>query len=116
MKLGILETGKVADHLVDEYGHYPEIFSREFAQIDSSLELVPFEVVNGAFPSSPHDCDAWLVTGSKYGVYDPEPWIEPLKEFLRQARDARVPLIGVCFGHQIMAEAFGGSAAKSDKG
>ncbi|MEL7154881.1 MAG: type 1 glutamine amidotransferase, partial [Pseudomonadota bacterium] len=91
-------------------------FGREFAQIDPSLELVPFEVVNGVLPASPHDCDAWLVTGSKFGVYDPEPWIEPLKAFLRQTRDARVPMIGVCFGHQIMAEAFGGSAAKSDKG
>lgn len=116
MKLGILETGKVAEHLVEEYGHYPEIFGREFAQIDTTVELIPFEVVNGAFPSSPLDCDAWLVTGSKFGVYDSAPWIEPLKEFLRKARDARVPMIGVCFGHQIMAEAFGGSAAKFEKG
>ena len=116
MKLGILETGKVAEHLVEDYGHYPQIFGREFAGLDDALELVAFEVVNGQFPASPHDCDAWLITGSKFGVYDPEPWIEPLKDFLRKTRDARVPMIGVCFGHQIMAEAFGGSAAKSDKG
>ncbi len=116
MKLGILETGKTADHLVDEYGHYPRIFADAFAGLDDALELVPFEVVNGQFPTSPHDCDAWLITGSKFGVYDPEPWIEPLKDFLRQARDAQVPMIGVCFGHQIMAEAFGGSATKSEKG
>ncbi len=116
MRLGILETGKVADHLVEDYGHYPRIFGKAFAGLDDTLELVPFEVVNGQFPASPHDCDAWLVTGSKFGVYDPEPWIAPLKDFLRQSRDANVPMIGVCFGHQIMAEAFGGSAAKSDKG
>ena len=116
MRLGILETGKTADHLVAEHGHYPEIFGNAFAGLDDALELVPFEVIHGQFPASPHECDAWLVTGSKYGVYDPEPWIEPLKDFLCQARDARVPMIGVCFGHQIMAEAFGGRAAKSDKG
>ena len=116
MRLGILETGKVAEHLVEAHGHYPEIFGREFDQIDASVELVPFEVVNGVFPATPQDCDAWLITGSKYGVYDQVPWIDPLKTFLRQARDAHIPMIGVCFGHQSIAEAFGGRAAKSDKG
>ncbi|MEM7743834.1 MAG: type 1 glutamine amidotransferase [Pseudomonadota bacterium] len=56
------------------------------------------------------------MTGSKHGVYDDLPWIEPLKEFLRAARAARVPQIGICFGHQIMAEAFGGRAEKSERG
>src|SRR5699024_3696885 len=56
------------------------------------------------------------ITGSRHGVYDKLPWIEGLKDFLRRARAAPVPIIGICFGHQIMAEAFGGRAEKSAKG
>jgi GMP synthase-like glutamine amidotransferase len=56
-----------------------------------------------------------VVTGSSAGVYDPLPWIEPLKEFLRAAR-GRAKLVGVCFGHQVMAEAFGGRVEKSERG
>ena len=66
-------------------------------------------------PASPAQADAWLVTGSRHGVYDALPWIEPLKAFLRACVAARIPVVGVCFGHQILAEALGGRAVKSDK-
>lgn len=116
MKLGILETGKLADHLAVRFGHYPEIFRNLYEPLDRELSFQAYEVVHGKFPERADECDAWLITGSKYGVYDPEPWIDPLKTFLRNARDARVPMIGICFGHQIMAEAFGGRAEKSEHG
>ena len=115
MKLGILETGKMADHLADEHGHYPELFQALLGGIQD-LTLHAYEVVHGHFPDDAAECDAWLVTGSKYGVYDDEPWIAPLKTFLIAARERGVPMIGICFGHQIMAEAFGGRAEKSDRG
>jgi GMP synthase-like glutamine amidotransferase len=57
---------------------------------------------------------AYLITGSPAGVYEPLPWIEPLQEFIRSATDSR--MVGVCFGHQVMAEALGGHVEKSDKG
>lgn len=116
MILGILETGKVPEFLAEPYGHYPDIFGRLYRGVDPHLEVRGFEVVNGAFPDDPRACDAWLITGSKYGVYDDEPWIEPLKDLLRAIRKTGAPMIGICFGHQIMAEAFGGRAEKSDKG
>ena len=83
---------------------------------DSNLELIAYEVVESEFPANPNECDAYLITGSKFGVYDDEPWIEPLKAFLCACRDGGIPMVGVCFGHQIMAEAFGGRAEKSSKG
>jgi len=61
------------------------------------------------------ECGAWLITGSAAGVYDPEPWIGPLKAFIQTA-SGRTPMVGICFGHQIMAEAFGGQVVKSPKG
>ena len=62
------------------------------------------------------DCDAWLITGSASGVYDPEPFIPPLIEFVRAAAEAQIPTVGICFGHQIVAQSLGGEAIKSDKG
>ena len=57
---------------------------------------------------------AYLITGSPAGVYDPLPWIEPLQQFIRDAGDGK--MVGICFGHQVMAEALGGHVEKSDKG
>ena len=116
MKIGILVTGHVSSDLVDEFGEYPAMFADLFRRIDPSLTFQDWSVVDGEFPDDPSACDAWLLTGSKHGVYDPEPWIEPLKDFLLAAREVRIPMIGICFGHQIMAEAFGGRAEKSSRG
>jgi len=116
MQLGILQTGLIADDLAAFFGQYPEAFERLLSPAAPELTYRTYAVVRGKLPESPSDCDAWLVTGSKHGVYDPEAWIETLKSFLVDARAAGKPLIGVCFGHQILAEAFGGRAEKSDKG
>ena len=116
MLLGVLVTGHVRDDLDERHGTYGEMFARLFRTVDPTLEMRDYLVIDGVFPDNPTACDGWIVTGSKFGVYDPEPWIPPLKQFLRDVRAARVPLAGICFGHQIMAEAFGGRAEKSGKG
>lgn len=116
MKIGILTTGHVNETLVDRFGEYPPMFAEMFQRIDPSLRFQDWSVVDGVFPTDVHACDAWLVTGSKFGVYDPEPWIEPLKSLLIDIRTAGLPIIGICFGHQIIAEAFGGQVTKSEKG
>ena len=116
MRLGILQTGKVNEALVERFGEYPDMFARLYRAVDPRVEPRSYAVVDGQLPGAPAECDAWLITGSRHGVYDLLPWIEPLKEFLRRTRAAGVPIIGICFGHQIMAEAFGGRAEKSNKG
>lgn len=116
MRLGILQTGKVNEALVGRFGEYPDMFARLYRAADPSIEARSYAVVDGELPAAPGECDTWLITGSRHGVYDGLPWIEPLKAFLRRARAAGVPIIGICFGHQIMAEAFGGHAEKSAMG
>jgi len=66
-------------------------------------------------PPDVHRHDAYLITGSSAGVYEDHAWIDPLRSFIRAAA-GRAKLIGICFGHQIMAEALGGRVEKSDKG
>jgi GMP synthase-like glutamine amidotransferase len=116
MRIGILETGEVHPDLLEKHGDYPRMFADLLGAVDPTLEFSTIRVVAGESPSDPHDADAWLITGSRHGVYDDLPWIGPLKDFVRACRAADVPMVGICFGHQILAEALGGRAEKSDKG
>jgi GMP synthase-like glutamine amidotransferase len=110
MKLAILETGVPPEPLADEFGSYPDMFAQ---LLGSGFEIETFDVQNGNLPE-PAAHHAYLVTGSPAGVYDPLPWIGPLEEFIRNADDAK--MVGVCFGHQLMAQALGGEVIKSPKG
>ncbi len=116
MKIGILETGEVHPDLKARHGDYPAMFEALLRAADPGLEFATVRVVAGEMPAAPGQADAWLVTGSRHGVYDDLPWIAPLKAFLRACVAARVPVVGICFGHQILAEALGGRASKSDNG
>lgn len=80
------------------------------------MELQFFDACNGQYPQSIDACDAWMTTGSRASAYEEQPWIDWLKNFVCQLRDAEKPLIGICFGHQIMAEALGGKVAKAETG
>lgn len=116
MKIGILETGEVADGLRERHGDYPAMFRRLLSAADPGLDFFTVRVVAGEMPGAPRDADGWLVTGSRHGVYDDLPWILPLEDFLRACVAERVPVVGICFGHQLLAEALGGRAVKSDQG
>ena len=113
MKLGILETGRPPERLAETFGDYPGMFRALLGE--DAYAFRTFDVAAGVLPDAVEACDAYLVTGAAAGVYDPLPWIDPLKDFLVSAR-GRAPLVGVCFGHQIMAEAFGGKVIQSPKG
>lgn len=111
MKIAILETGQPPEPLIARYGRYPDMFH---ALLGSDYVGPTYDVVSDPLPS-PSAHEAYLITGSAAGVYENLPWIPPLKQFLQEGR-GRTKLVGVCFGHQIMAEAFGGEVAKSPKG
>jgi GMP synthase-like glutamine amidotransferase len=113
MKLGILETGYPPRALQPAFGDYPGMFRALLGE--GAYDYTTFKAAAGALPPAPEACDAYLVTGSPAGVYDDKPWIAPLMDFLRAAR-GRAALVGICFGHQAMAQAFGGEVGKSPKG
>lgn len=116
MRIGLLKVGKVADELLDRYEEFPPMFQELIGPAVPEAEFVPYIVLKGHMPDSIHDCDAWLVSGSAKGVYDTDPWIAEVRSFMTACREARKPLVGVCFGHQLLAEALGGKAELSDKG
>ncbi|MFN3523483.1 MAG: type 1 glutamine amidotransferase [Phenylobacterium sp.] len=113
MKLGILETGAPPEGVRERFGDYPSMFRALLGEAAYAYQT--FDVAAGVLPGAVETADAYIVTGSSAGVYDPLPWIGPLKDFLVAVK-GRAPLVGVCFGHQIMAEAFGGKVIKSPKG
>lgn len=116
MRIGVLQAGLAPEGLGPVYGEYDRIFSRLMRRADPAAEVVGWRIFDGEFPPEPGAVDGWIISGSKHGVYEDHAWIPPLKAFIRAAAKARAPMIGVCFGHQIMAEALGGAAVKSEKG
>lgn len=116
MKLGILKADDVRSELVDEYGEYPDMFTRLLQAADPTLEISTYEVQHGDYPDDIDEVDAYLITGSKASVYDDVEWIHRLTAFVRRLDKAKKKLLGVCFGHQLVAHALGGRTEKSVKG
>ena len=113
MQIAILETGRINEAIADRFDRYPEMFRTMFAGAGATdFELTNIAVVDGELPSHEDDFDGYLVTGSAAGVYDDFGWIAPLMDFIRKAHAADKPLVGVCFGHQVIAHALGGHTEK----
>ncbi len=116
MNIGILETGLINEKLSDRFDPYPVMFARLLNRAEQDLEYQPYSVIRGEMPDSIHDCDGWLITGSRHGAYENLDWMLALEGFIRELHSAAVPLVGICFGHQIIAQALGGEVVKSDSG
>ena len=116
MKIGIIECGPVPEALRNTYISYPAMFSAQLAPLLPSATFETVSVVHGEDLPGPEVRDAWLLTGSRHGVYDDLPWIAPLKDFIRAVAAQRRPMVGVRFGHQIIAEAMGGRVQKAEIG
>ena len=116
MKLGILKTDAVRPDWVPEFGEYPDMFATLLGREDPSMEFITYDVEEGEFPADLDEVDAYLITGSKSSVYEDKPWIHRLREFVRELDARQKKIIGICFGHQLIAEALGGKTEKSEKG
>ena len=115
MKLGILQCDSVNPLLVEEHGEYPEMFIALLEGADAGFEYQIYACNHNQFPDSVHECDIWLITGSKHGAYEEHAWIKRLIGFIRDMFAAKVRCAGICFGHQVMAQALGGKVEKSAK-
>jgi GMP synthase-like glutamine amidotransferase len=115
MKLTLIQPTDVPGPLRDRFGAYHLMFERMFASEGFAFETI--RLSEGQKLPDPATLEATLVMGSAAGVYDNHyDWMEPLRAFIRGAYAAKTPMVGICFGHQIMADALGGDVRKSEKG
>ena len=112
MKIGIFETGRPPQALAQTFGDYPSMFAR---LLGPGFSTRVYDVQAEELPDRLDACDGYVVTGSSHGVYEDHAWIAPLSDMLRALR-GHAPMVGVCFGHQLMAQAFGGTVINSPKG
>lgn len=117
LKIGIFETGQTDKDLILQHGDFPYMVE---TWLKRSLPMACFHTIRissgDAIPTDLQDFDGFVITGSPHGVYENLPWMNTLKKTLRQLADMAKPIFGICFGHQILAEAFGGKVQKSHKG
>ena len=116
MRIGILNTDTLKTEFDTKYGQYPAMFRNVLLQADPNLQIHSYEVQSGDYPTAIDDCDAYLITGSKVSAFDDIPWVNELKIFVRSLHQHQKKLIGICFGHQLIAEALGGKVERSNGG
>jgi GMP synthase-like glutamine amidotransferase len=115
-RIAVLETGLVPDELAGRYDDYPTMFASMMEGLVPGADYRPVSVVRHAPLPLLDEIDACVIMGSRHGVYDDFDWIARLRAFVRDAAEAERPMVGICFGHQIMAEALGGRAGKAEAG
>ena len=129
MRIGLIETDILYDDLLQDYGSYGLMFEKYFSHIhdvslkstqqpndNKPLTFTYYHVQQGELPLSLDECDAYIVTGSKSGAYENEAWIKQLSQWVVKANSAKIKLLGICFGHQLIAYALGGRVEQSNKG
>ena len=115
-RITVIETGLVPKKYREQHGSFPDMFERMVRAEDPTATVDVVSIPNGDALPDPSKLEAVLITGAAAGVYDGLDWIAPLEDFVRTAYANKTPMVGVCFGHQLIAQALGGTVRKSDKG
>ena len=116
MRICIIEAELPSDDLVASHGTFGDMFSRWLGEALPEAQFESVSIYSEERAPVAAGYDGFLISGSPHGVYEDLPWMRLIKALLADARESEVPVAGVCFGHQIMAEAFGGRVEKSDRG
>lgn len=104
------------ESLQDDFISYPDMIIPAFNNINCKFEYTIYDATKYHFPEDIDECDAYVTTGSRHSVNDGYSWIAELEEFVRECQKQEKKLVGICFGHQLIAKALGGEVKKSEAG
>ncbi|NMH64156.1 glutamine amidotransferase-related protein [Shewanella salipaludis] len=116
MKIGILQCDDVSEPLLQAHGNYPEMFHELLTGLDETIGICIYRVMDSEYPAAIDECDAYIISGSRHSVNEDLAWIRTLEAYVRELYLANKKLVGICFGHQLMAKALGGEVIQSPKG
>ena len=116
LRICILETDILRPELVEQYQGYGHMFELLFARQPIAAEFEVYNVMQGTYPPESASFDAYLVTGSKADSFGSDPWIQVLKAYLLKLYERGDKLLGVCFGHQLLALLLGGKTERAVQG
>jgi GMP synthase-like glutamine amidotransferase len=116
MKLCILENDTLDPAIESTYKGYGAMFERLLRQAGAEGEFDIFNTFKGEYPASFDAYDAVLLTGSKADSFSQEPWVLKLKDKVQELLVAKKKLIGVCFGHQLVALCLGSQVGRAPQG
>lgn len=116
LRLGLITCDTIWEPLRTRHGDYADMITHWLATAGASFELRLWAAHEGHLPDSVDACDAWIVSGSRAGVYEDLTWIAPLMAWVRAVHAAGRPQLGICFGHQLLAEALGGRTTRAPDG
>jgi GMP synthase-like glutamine amidotransferase len=113
-RVGLLMCGHVDPKSQHIAGDYPELFGALLSPL--GIELVRYDLDEGRFPDSLAECDGWLCSPSRLSAYDEVPWLADAEELHREIVAKEAKYVGICFGHQLLAQALGGRVARNADG
>jgi GMP synthase-like glutamine amidotransferase len=116
MHIGILVTNTDRSEFAKARPSDGEKFTTLLKQVRPDWTFTSVEVKDDEFPKHVSDFDGYVIGGSPSSANDPDPWIAELLEFVRSVDEAKIPTIGICFGHQAIAKALGGEVTKGPNG
>lgn len=114
--IGLLICDTVGPISAKASGQYWDRFNVFFENAETKIKLKKYDIRNDEWPDSPEDCDGYVITGCGLSANDPDEWIAELIRFIRECYVGKVKMVGICFGHQVIAKAMGGTVELNPNG
>ena len=116
MNVALLKCDSVQERFLHIDGDFPEMYEKFLTASNPDVKITTYDVRAGKLPDLNQEYDGFICTGSSVSVYDNEDWITDLKSYVRLLYSTGKKFVGICFGHQLIAESLGGKVAQSELG